>query len=101
MPILMIRMRIRPHCWLRRRTYPHTNGRAPPAYPQAIVFGTSGVGVTLRATPGGVQVVVLPEGAVVSLLDTAPQLQDGLTWRHVRTPAGEEGWVGEDFLTFN
>ncbi len=72
-----------------------------PAYPQAIVFGTSGVGLTLRAAPGGVEVVVLPEGTVVSLLDTAPQLQDGLTWRHVRTPAGEEGWVGEDFLTFN
>jgi len=72
-----------------------------PAYPQAIVFGTQGVGLTLRAVPGGAEVAILPEGSVVSLLETPPQVQDGLTWRHVRTPAGEEGWVGEDFLTFD
>jgi len=72
-----------------------------PAYPQAIVFGTQGVGLTLRTAPGGAEVAILPEGTVVSLLETPPQVQDGLTWRYVRTPAGDEGWVGEDFLTFN
>ena len=72
-----------------------------PAYPQAIVFGTQGVGLTLRATPGGAEVAILPEGTVISLLETPPQIQDGLTWRHIRTSTGEEGWVGEDFLTFN
>jgi len=71
-----------------------------PAYPQAIVFGTRGVGLTLRATPGGAEVAILPEGAVVSLLATPPQVQDGLTWRHIRTATGDEGWVGEAFLTF-
>lgn len=71
-----------------------------PAYPQAIVFGTRGVGLTLRAAPGGEAITILPEGTVVSLLDTPPQSHTGLTWRKIAAPTGEEGWVGEMFLTF-
>ncbi|MBK8989389.1 MAG: serine hydrolase [Chloroflexi bacterium] len=73
----------------------------PPDYPQAIVFGTRGVGLTLRATPGGAEIAILPEGTVVSLLPTPAQTEGGLTWRRIRTPAGDEGWVGELFLTFD
>jgi beta-lactamase class A len=70
-----------------------------PAFPQAIVFGTSGIGLTLRDAPGGNELAILPEGTVVSLLDVAPQEQGGLTWRKIRTTNEKEGWVGEAFLT--
>jgi beta-lactamase class A len=80
---------------------PPTPTPAPtPAYPQAIVFGTRGVGLTLRVAPGGAEIAVLPEGTVVSLLDAPPQSHAGLTWRKIAAPDGAEGWVGEMFLTF-
>ena len=69
-----------------------------PDVPQAIVIGTQGVGLTLRQSPGGAEIVILPEGTVVGLLDTAPTMLNGIAWRQVRTPNGEVGWVGEDYL---
>jgi beta-lactamase class A len=69
-----------------------------PAYPQAIVFGTSGIGLTLRSAPGGSEVAILPEGSVVSLLDTAVTEQNGLRWQQIQTSSGQTGWVGADFL---
>ncbi len=72
-----------------------------PIWPQAIVFGTQGIGLTLRNTPGGVEITILPEGTVVSLLPDATQDQGGISWRKIRTPQGEEGWVGNDFLAYN
>jgi hypothetical protein len=71
---------------------------ATPDLPQALVFGTGGIGLKLRATPGGAELLVLPEGSLVGLLPTAAAEQGGVTWRHVRTVAGQEGWVGADFL---
>jgi hypothetical protein len=52
----------------------------------------------LRATPGGAELLVLPEGSLVGLLPTAPAEQDGVTWQHVRTAEGQEGWVGAAYL---
>jgi hypothetical protein len=69
-----------------------------PDLPQALVFGTQGIGLKLRATPGGAELLVLPEGSLVGLLPTAPAEQGGVTWQHVRTAEGQEGWVGADFL---
>jgi beta-lactamase class A len=71
---------------------------ATPDLPQALVFGTQGIGLKLRATPGGAELLVLPEGSLVGLLPTAPAEQGGVTWRHVRTVEGQEGWVGAVYL---
>jgi hypothetical protein len=71
---------------------------ATPDLPQALVFGTGGIGLKLRATPGGAELLILPEGSLVGLLPTAPAEQGGVTWQHVRTAEGQEGWVGVDFL---
>ena len=71
---------------------------ATPDLPQALVFGTQGIGLKLRATPGGAELLILPEGSLVGLLPTAPAEQGGVTWRHVRTAAGQEGWVGAVYL---
>lgn len=70
-----------------------------PDLPQAIVTGTSGIGLTLRTAPAGAELTILPEGSVISLLDTAPTTHNGIAWRNVRTPDGLEGWVGADYLT--
>ncbi len=70
-----------------------------PDLPQAVVSGTSGIGLTLRQTPGGAELRILPEGSVVGLLDVPPVALNGVTWQQVRTPTGEEGWVGAAFLT--
>ena len=69
-----------------------------PNLPQAIVFGTQGIGLTLRDAPAGREITILPEGTVVSLLEVEPVELNGVSWRNVRTSAGEEGWVGADFL---
>jgi hypothetical protein len=102
---------------LSRLTYSHFND--PQAYPAetlaaepagdmaptpaadgmtAVVFGTQGIGVTLRATPDGAEIVVLPEGTVVTLLEAEAVAAGGFTWRLVRTVGGEEGWLAAEFL---
>jgi hypothetical protein len=69
-----------------------------PMWPQAIVFGTKGIGLTLRSRPGGQEVSILPEGSIISLLPDPSQEQEGIVWRKIQTRQGEEGWVGESFL---
>lgn len=68
---------------------------------RAVVQGTSGSGLTLRETPGGAEVVVLPEGEIVILADTEPVVQEDITWRQIRTVGQREGWVAETFLTIS
>jgi hypothetical protein len=81
-------------------TLQNTPTPAPtPEFPQAIVFGTQGIGLTLRDAPGGNEIGILPEGSVVSLLPDAGQEQGGVTWRKIRTSEKIEGWVGALFLT--
>ena len=57
------------------------------------------IGLTLRHTPGGNEIVILPEGTIVSLLPDATQEQGGLIWQKIRTSEALEGWVGKPFLT--
>jgi hypothetical protein len=66
---------------------------------RAVVDGTAGGGLTLRDTPGGEEITILPDGTIVNLLETEPVQANNFTWRNVRTVAREEGWVVEDFLT--
>jgi len=71
---------------------------ATPALPQAVVVGTQGAGLTLRETPGGTEVLVLPEGMRLYLLQEEPVTAGEVIWRKVAAPDGSEGWVGEGFL---
>jgi hypothetical protein len=94
-------------------TFPPTETPEPTADPdvptatptaiicRAVVQGTSGSGLTLRETPGGTEVVVLPEGEIVILADAEPVVQDDIVWRQVRTVGQREGWVAETFLTIS
>jgi hypothetical protein len=66
---------------------------------RAVVDGTAGGGLTLRDTPGGEEVTILPDGTIVNLLETEPTTVNNTTWRNIRTVAREEGWVSEEFLT--
>ncbi len=66
---------------------------------RGIVDGTSGNGLTLRDTPGGADMTVLPDGSVLTVLEDAPVEANGFTWRKVRVVGGEEGWVAGEFLT--
>lgn len=70
-----------------------------PALPMATIDNTGGAGLTLRAAPGGAEMMVLPEGSLVYLLDAAPTSQGGREWRQIRLRDDISGWVVSDFLT--
>lgn len=67
---------------------------------RAVVQGTSGNGLTLRSSPGGDEVAVLPESTLITLVaDEPPQELDGLVWRKASSiVTGEEGWLAENYL---
>lgn len=67
---------------------------------RAAVDGTSGNGLTLRDSPGGGEVDILPEGSLVQIIsEEEPQTVNDLVWRKVRSVVtGNEGWVAETFL---
>lgn len=77
---------------------PLSTATSVPNLPLAYVAGTRGAGLTLRETPGGAELAILPEGIPVYLLPAEPASSGGVTWRQVLTPWGQEGWVGSDFL---
>ncbi len=65
---------------------------------RAVVEGTFGNGLTLRAEPGGEQVAILAEADLVTVVDQGPTEANGIAWRQVRSLFGDEGWVAEQFL---
>jgi hypothetical protein len=66
---------------------------------RAVVEGTSGNGLTLRDSPGGGELVILPDGSILTLYqDEAAQEANGFFWRKVRSITGDEGWVAEEFI---
>jgi hypothetical protein len=75
-------------------TSPTTAGGAR-AY---VVANTGGDGLNLRRTPG-------PDGEVITRLTDGTRLEtvgadrtvNGVLWRNVRTPDGDEGWVAAEF----
>lgn len=79
-------------------------GGAPTAAPGVgttkgfVVSGTQGEGLILRATPGGSEISVLPEGTRVDQIGP-DQDANGMTWHNVRAPDGAEGWVAAQFTT--
>ncbi len=66
---------------------------------RAVVEGTSGNGLTLRDVPGGIDLLILPDGSILTLYpDEGAQESGGFVWRKVKSITGEEGWVAEDFI---
>jgi len=66
----------------------------------AIVSSDEGGGVIVHETPGfnTPYVASLINGVLVVVLSDAVYT-DGVTWVHIRTPDGREGWVVRDLLT--
>lgn len=69
-----------------------------PVLPAAIVEGTDGAGVVLRASPGGQEVMVVPEGSLVFLVEGGPTQSGSRSWQEIRLLGGISGWVVADFL---
>lgn len=78
--------------------------QAPPQAQAFVVEGTAGEGLFLRNAPTSQSdpLETLPDGTRVESLgdETSGPGQDGqpLTWRKVRAPSGQEGWVAASFL---
>jgi beta-lactamase class A len=75
---------------------PHT---PTPDLPHAVVTNTRGVGLTVRDTPGGGEVAIIPDGTILTLLPGEVVNANGFTWQRVRTPGGNEGWAATDYFT--
>ena len=72
---------------------------ATPDLPHAIVANTQGIGLTVRNTPGGSEVIILPDGSVLTLLEVEPVEHNGYLWHQVRTPDGNTGWAADAYFT--
>jgi beta-lactamase class A len=70
-----------------------------PDLPHAVVTGTNGVGLTVRQTPGGAEVAIIPDGTILTLLPEGVVISGGFAWQRVRTPSGDEGWAATDYFT--
>jgi len=63
-----------------------------------VVGNTGGDGAWLRRSPGtGEQVKAWPDGTKMTLAGKDQQV-DGKTWRNVKDPAGNTGWMLADYL---
>ena len=65
--------------------------------PRLMVANTGGQGVMLRKTPGGDAIRAWADGSVMQTAG-ADQVAAGRTWRNVKDPAGNVGWIAADFL---
>jgi len=56
-------------------------------------------GLRLRATAGGEEIDVLPDGSILTVVTSEPPTEvNGIIWRKVRPVIGEEGWVAAEFI---
>lgn len=80
-------------------TTPQPTVTATPVLCRGVVEGTGGNGLTMRDAPQGAEIIVLPDGTLLTVLEDAPIESGGLVWRKVRAVGGDEGWVAENYLT--
>lgn len=78
---------------------PQPTATVTPTVCRAVVEGSGGNGIYLRDAPQGAELVILPEGTLLTVLEDAPVEAGDFVWRKVRAVGGEEGWAAEDFLT--
>jgi membrane protease YdiL (CAAX protease family) len=66
----------------------------------AVVRGTGGSGARLREQPGnsGAIITVIAEGTPVLVIGV-DRTVDGIAWRNVRAPNGNEGWIAAQFVS--
>ncbi|VAW31375.1 hypothetical protein MNBD_CHLOROFLEXI01-1528 [hydrothermal vent metagenome] len=66
---------------------------------EALVVGTDGNGLTLRDSPSGKEIGILPEGKQVILVDGVQPVQfNDLLWQQVKVD-DQIGWVSQEFLS--
>ena len=70
-----------------------------PDLPHAVVSNTRGIGLTVRETPGGAELSIIPDGTILTLLPQAPLEANGFVWQQVMLPDGRAGWAATDFFT--
>ena len=78
---------------------PQPTATVTPTVCRAVVEGSGGNGIYLRDAPQGAELVILPEGTLMTVLEDAPIEAGDFVWRKVRAVGGEEGWAADDFLT--
>lgn len=78
---------------------PQPTATATPTVCRAVVEGSGGNGIYLRDAPQGAELVILPEGTLLTVLEDAPVEAGDFVWRKVRAVGGEEGWAADAFLT--
>ena len=71
---------------------------SPTATSSTLVVGnTGGDGAFIRRTPGGDTIRAWPDGAEMVVVGEDGQAEGG-TWKNVRDPDGNEGWVATEYL---
>jgi uncharacterized protein YraI len=78
---------------------PNEVSGAPPALGTVRVANTDGQGVSLRAQPStrAARLALIREGSTLEVIGPDQQAE-GRTWRNVRQPGGQSGWVAADYL---
>jgi len=81
---------------------PTDAGPTPTDIPIAEIANTQGLGVNMRAQAAydGAIVIVVTEGAEVTLLGEREEA-DGILWYHVETEEGIQGWIADLYLNEN
>ena len=89
---------IRPPVESTAQPSPTAGAPTPLAAAQLYVFNTGGQGLTMRQSPGGEPIGVVPDGGA---LTPTGELEEaaGRRWTRVRDAQGREGWVAAEFLT--
>ena len=74
---------------------------APTPQPEAKTYkvgNTNGLGAYLRRTAGGPEKIkAWPDGSVMTVIG-GDQIVDGTTWKNVKDPDGNQGWMAADYL---
>jgi hypothetical protein len=72
--------------------------RAPSAPTVLVVGNTQGIGVYIRPTPSMAgQIKAWPDGTRMTVIGPDQQAE-GMTWKNVRDPDGNVGWVPAQYL---
>jgi len=70
---------------------------SPTVVPSLAVGNTGGLGVFIRRTPAGDKIRTWPDGATMAVIGEDKQAE-GRTWKNVRDPDGNGGWVAAEYL---
>ena len=70
-----------------------------PELPKLLIANTEGEGASIRSEPAtGRRIAAWPDGTEVTWLGEDRRVA-AATWRHVRDPDGNDGWIAAQYLT--